>query len=65
VALGTFSVESHSANVLFGTGATHFFVTTSWVETHSIPVALMYPPLRDSSIGGSTQTNRFCPSARV
>jgi hypothetical protein len=39
VALGTFSVESHSANVLFDTGATHSFATASWVETHSILVA--------------------------
>jgi hypothetical protein len=65
VTLGTFSVESHSANVLFDTGATHSFVTASWVETHNIPVAPMYPPMRVSSIGGRTQTDRFCPSARV
>jgi hypothetical protein len=38
VALGTFSVESHSANVLFDTGVMHYFVTTSWVETHNILV---------------------------
>jgi hypothetical protein len=30
VPLGTF--ESHSANVLFDTGATYSFVTASWVE---------------------------------
>jgi hypothetical protein len=65
VAQGTFSVESHYANVLFDTGATHSFMTASWVETHNIPVALMYPPMRIISIGGRTQTNRFCPSARV
>jgi hypothetical protein len=65
VALGTFLVEYHSANVLFDTGATHSFVTASWVESHNIPVAPMYPPMRVSSIGGRTQTNRFCPSARV
>jgi hypothetical protein len=65
VALGTFSVEYHSANVLFDTGATHSFVTTSWVETHSIPVAPMYPPMRVSSVGGRTQTDRFCPIAKV
>jgi hypothetical protein len=65
VALGTFSVEHHSANVLFDTGATHSFVTTSWVESHIIPVAPMYPPMRVSSVGGRTQTDRFCPSARV
>jgi hypothetical protein len=40
-------------------------VTTSWVESHNILVALMYPPMRVSSIGGRTQTDRFCPSARV
>jgi predicted aspartyl protease len=65
VALGTFSVEYHSANVLFDTGATHYFVTASWVESHNIPVAPMYPPMRVSSVGGRTQTDRFCPSARI
>jgi hypothetical protein len=43
VALGTFLVESHSANVLFDNGVTHSFVTASWVETHSIPVAPVTP----------------------
>jgi hypothetical protein len=65
VALGTFSFEYHSANVLLDTIATHYFVTASWVESHSIPVAPMYPPMRVSSVGGRTQTNRLCPSARV
>jgi hypothetical protein len=65
VALGTFLVEYHSANVLFDTRATHSFVTASWVESHNIPVAPMYPPMRVSSIGGRTQTDRFFPSARV
>jgi hypothetical protein len=65
VALDTFSVESHSANVLFDTRATHSFVTASWVETHNIPIAPMYPPMRVSSIGGRTQIDKFCLSARV
>jgi hypothetical protein len=52
VALGTFLVEYHSSNVLFDTRATHSFVTASWVESHNIPVALMYPPMMVSSIGG-------------
>jgi hypothetical protein len=65
VALSVFSVEYHSANVLFDTRATYSFVTTSWVESHNILVAPMYPPMRVSSIGGRTQTDRFCPSARV
>jgi hypothetical protein len=65
VALGTFLVEYHSANVLFDTGATHSFVTASWVESHNRPVAPLYPPMRVSSVGGRTQTDRFCPSAIV
>jgi hypothetical protein len=65
VALGTFSIEYHSANVLFDTGAMHSFVTASWVGSHNIPVAPIYPPMRVSSVGGRTQTNRFCPSAKV
>ena len=65
MALGTFSVEYHSANVLFDTRAMHSFVTASWVESHNIQVAPMYPPMRDSSIGGRTQMDRFFPSARV
>jgi hypothetical protein len=43
----------------------HSFVTASWVETHNIPIAPMYPTMRVSSIGGRTQTDKFCPSARV
>jgi hypothetical protein len=65
VALGTFSVEYHFANVLFDTRATHYFMTASWVESHNIPVAPIYPPMRVSSISGRTQTDRFCLSARV
>ena len=60
VALGMFSVEYHSANVLFDTRATHSFVIASWVETHNIPVVPMYPPMRVSSIGGRTQKDKFC-----
>jgi hypothetical protein len=65
VVLGTFLVESYSANVLFDTGATHSFVTASWVETHNIPIAQMYQPMRVSSIGGRTRTDKCFPSARV
>jgi hypothetical protein len=65
VALGTFPVDSHYANVLFDTRVTHSFVTASWVETHIIPVAPMLLPMRVSSVGGRTQTDKFCPNARV
>jgi hypothetical protein len=65
VPVGTFLVKSHFANMLFDIGATHSFVTASWVEIHNISVAPMYPPMRVCSIGVRTQTDKFCPSARV
>jgi hypothetical protein len=65
VALNTFLVESHSTNVLFDIGATHSFVTASWVKTHGIPVAPIFLPVRVSSVGGRTQAYKFCPNARV
>jgi hypothetical protein len=36
--VGMFPIESHLAKVLFDTGATHFFMSISWVEAHNIPV---------------------------
>jgi hypothetical protein len=59
VALGTFLVEYHSANVSFDTGATHSFVTASWIESHNIPVAPIYPPMRVSSICGEPKQIDF------
>jgi hypothetical protein len=51
VAVDMFLVESYSAKVLFDTGATHSFVSTSCVEAHNIPVEPMFPPLRVNSVG--------------
>jgi hypothetical protein len=65
VALGTFSVEYHLQMCYLILEQHISFVTASWVETHNITVAPMYPPMRVSSIGGRTQTDKFCPSARV
>jgi hypothetical protein len=47
VAVGMFP-----AKVLFDTGATHSFVSASWVESHNIPIELMILPLRVNSVGG-------------
>jgi hypothetical protein len=52
VAVGMFLVESHPTKVLFDTGVTHSFVSTSWVEAHNILVEPMLPPLRVNSVGG-------------
>jgi hypothetical protein len=64
VAVGMFPVESYPAKVLFDTGATHSFVSASWVESHNIPIEPMIPPLRVNSVGGKVQSDRICPNLR-
>jgi hypothetical protein len=65
VAVGMFPVESYTAKVLFYTGATHSFVSASWVESHNIPIEPMIPPLRVNSVGGKVQFDRICPNLRI
>jgi hypothetical protein len=65
VAVHMFPVKSHPAKVLFDTGATHSFISTSWVETHNIPVEPMIPPLRVNSVRGKVQSNRICPNLMI
>jgi hypothetical protein len=60
-----FPIESHLAKVLFDTGATHSFVSTSWVEAHNIPVESMIPPLRVNSVRGKVQSDKMCPNLRI
>jgi hypothetical protein len=65
VAVGMFPVKSYPAKVLFDTGATHFFISTSWVEAHNIPIEPMIPSLRVNSVGGKVQSSRICPNLRI
>jgi hypothetical protein len=63
--VGMFPIESHPTKVLFDTGATHSFVSTSWVEAHNIPIELMISPLRVNSVGGKVQSDRMCTNLRI
>jgi hypothetical protein len=65
VAVGMFPVESYPAKVLFDTGATHSFVSASWIESHNIPIEPMIPPLRVNSVGGKVQSDRICLNLRI
>jgi hypothetical protein len=66
VAVGMFLVESYPAKVLFDTGATHSFVSASWVESHNIPIEPMIPPLRVNSVGGGeVQSDGICSNLRI
>jgi hypothetical protein len=49
--VGMFLVDSHIVEVLFDTGATHSFITASWVEAHNLPVTTMSTPIQIDSTG--------------
>jgi hypothetical protein len=60
-----FPVKSYPAKILFDTGATHSFVSTSWVEAHNILVEPMIPPLRVNLVGVKVQSDKMCLNLRI
>ena len=63
--IGTSMVNSHPATVLFDTGATHFFITQSFVEHHGIRTSTLKRCMLVSSPGGQLRSHIFCPRVSV
>jgi predicted aspartyl protease len=63
--VGMFPVDSHIAEVLFDTGATHSFITALWVEAHNLPITTMSTPIQIDSAGGKIRTNSICLNVSV
>jgi hypothetical protein len=53
--LGTFSINSISATVLFDSGASHSFISQAFVRMHSIPLCAMKDPMLVNSLGVACQ----------
>jgi hypothetical protein len=51
--------------VLFDTGATHSFITASWVEAHNLPITTMSTPIQIDSAGGRIRADSICLNVRV
>jgi hypothetical protein len=63
--VGMFPVDSHIAEVLFDTGATHSFITASWVEAHNLPITTMSTPIQIDSAGGRIRVDSICLNISV
>jgi hypothetical protein len=63
--VGMFPVDSHIAEVLFDTGATHSFITASWVEAHNLPITTMSTPIQIDSVGGKVGSDSVCLNVSV
>jgi hypothetical protein len=65
MAVGMFLVDFHIAEVLFDTGATHSFITASWVEAHNLPIATMSTPIQIDSADGRIRADSICLNVSV
>jgi hypothetical protein len=65
VVLGTFSVNSVPATVLFDSGASHSFITEQFVAKHDIPMSSMKTHLLISSLNGEMKSTYICPRVNL
>ena len=65
VVIGTFMVNSHPATVLFDTGATHSFITKSYVEQHSFFTTPLKKYMLVSLPGGELRSHIVCPRVSI
>jgi predicted aspartyl protease len=63
--VGMFPVDSHIAEVLFDTGATHSFITASWVEAHNLPITIMSTPIQIDSADDRVRADSVCLNVSV
>jgi hypothetical protein len=62
VVLGMFLANSHPATILFDYGASHSFISSSFVAKYSLPIATMKHTMLVSSLGGEMRTKHICPA---
>jgi hypothetical protein len=65
VVLGMFLASSHPATILFDSGASHSFISSSFVVKHSLPIATMKHTMLVSSPGGEMRTKHICPVVSI
>jgi hypothetical protein len=65
VVLGMFLASSHAATVLFDSGASHSFISSSFVVRHQLPITIMKQTMLVSSPGGEMWMKHICPAIRI
>jgi hypothetical protein len=65
VVLGMFLASSHSATILFDIGASHSFISSSFVARHNLLIATMKHTMLFSSPRGEMRTKHVCPTVSI
>jgi hypothetical protein len=63
--IGMFFVNNTSAIVLFDSGASHAFISATYVEKHNLPKALLRCQMIVSSSGGDMPARQLCPKVNL
>jgi hypothetical protein len=63
--LRMFLAISHPATVLFDLGASHSFISSSFVVRHQLPITIMKQTMLVSSPGGEMRTKHICPTISI
>jgi hypothetical protein len=65
IVLGMFLTSSHPATILFDSGASHSFISSSFFTKHNLPIATMKQTVLVSSPGGEMRTKHICPAVSI
>jgi hypothetical protein len=65
IVLGMFLASSHFAKVLFDLGASHSFISSTFVAKHHLPISIMKHTMLASSPGGEMRTKHICPAVSI
>jgi hypothetical protein len=65
VVLGEFLVNSVLATILFDSGASHSFISSSFTEKHKIPIVLLKLPLITQTLGSDIKYHLGCLNVRI
>jgi hypothetical protein len=65
VILGMILASSHPATILFDSGASHSFISSSFVAKYNLLIATMKHTMLVSSLGGKMRTKHICRAVSI
>jgi hypothetical protein len=65
VARGMSFINATSAVVLFNSGASHSFISATYIEKHNLSIDLLKCQMIVSSLGGDMPTGQLCPKVNL
>jgi hypothetical protein len=65
VVLSMFLASSHPTTVLFDSGASHTFISSSFIVRHQLPITILRQTMLVSSPGGEMRIKHICPAISI